>query len=121
MVRKPADSDAHRPTFVQCTAVLAFAELLAGLGSNVLAETLAVSLMLLPGAAVTFNTSVTVMFAPFARDATLQFTLPVPPGAGAVQVPAVVATLTKVVPAGVLSDTCTVLAESGPLLVATMV
>jgi len=103
------------------TDVLAVAELFFVLGSNVFEVTLALSEMVLPEAAVTLTTNVSVTFAPAAKLPNLHFTPPVLPGAGDVHDPAVMPTLLKVVPVGVLSVIVRLLAVSGPRLLTTMV
>ena len=87
------------------------------LGSGVLENALPVSLSVLPAAAVSLTVIVTVALTPLARLPTLQLRVPVAPRTGAVQVPAPVVKLTKVVPAGVASETTVFIATSGPLLV----
>ena len=71
-----------------------------------------------PEAAVTFTTSVsTTVFPEFMPTlGTVQVTVPMPPTGGAVQDPLLLATLTKVVPAGIASAMATLKAVSGPLL-----
>ena len=103
------------------TDVLAVAELFFVLGSNVFEVTLALSEMVLPEGAVTLTTNVSVTFAPAAKLPNLHFTAPVLPGAGDVHDPAVMPTLLKVVPVGVLSVIVRLLAVSGPRLLTTMV
>ena len=65
--------------------------------------TVAVSVIVLSKPAVTFTVSVSVIALPSARPGAVQLTVPVPPGAGAVHDPDVVATLLKLVPAGIAS------------------
>src|SRR5437667_8975225 len=87
------------------------------LGSGVLEDALPVSVSVLPAAAVSLTVIVTVALTPLARLPTLQLRVPVAPSAGAVQVPALVMKLTKLVPAGVAFETTVLTAMSGPLLV----
>jgi hypothetical protein len=77
--------------------------------------TLALSVILLPEAALTFTTIVIVILPAFVSELAVQVKVPVPPTGGAVQVPSVVITLTNVVPAGVVSVTEMAWAVSGPL------
>src|SRR5712691_13472783 len=108
------------------TVVVAVASLSALVGSNATEFATAVSVIVLCGASVafTFTTSITAMEFPGARVAAVHVTVPVPPGAGAVQVCAGPAaekpTLLNVVPAGIVSAISTVVAGSGPWLVTTM-
>jgi hypothetical protein len=85
------------------------------------AEICAVSVTSLPAAASTFTVNVTVAVALTARLPMVHRTVPVPPTEGDVQVPALVKTLTKVLPAGTASVTTTLVAASGPLLPAVIV
>ena len=62
------------------TLVVAVAELFAVLGSGVVELVVALSLIVLPEAAVTFTTSVSVMLLPDARLGAVQDTAPLPPG-----------------------------------------
>jgi hypothetical protein len=77
---------------------VAVAELLAVLGSNAAELAVAVSVIVLRGRSVafTFTTNVSVMKLPEARPFTVQVTVPVPPGAGPVQDPALMLTLNPV-------------------------
>ena len=97
------------------------AELFFVLGSKFAEATRAVSVRIVPLAAVTWTVRVSVMLVALAREEAVHVTLPVPPSGGAVQLPTLVVTLTKVVPVGVLSVTETVEAASGPLLVVVIV
>ena len=82
-----------------------------------MALTLAVSFSVVPPAALTVTTSVTVKLAPLLRLLTLQLTVPALPTAGAVQLPCVALTLEKTVPVGSVSLATTPLATPGPPLV----
>jgi hypothetical protein len=84
------------------TVVVAVAEVLL-VGSNVVELTVAVSVIVLSKPAVTFTVSVSVIALPVASVGAVQLTVPAPPGAGAVHDPDVVATLLKLVPAGIAS------------------
>ena len=103
---------------VYITVVVALAELFVLFGSNVDELTLAVSLILLPEAAVTLTIRVSVTLAPLSRLSSVQTTTPVPPGVSEVQEPLLTPTLLKVVPTGTESLMVTLLAVSGPKLVA---
>lgn len=70
------------------TSVMTVAVLLALLGSDVLARTVAVLLMVAPGSAVTLTTILTVALARLAKLPRLQVNVPVlAPAAGVVQFP----------------------------------
>ena len=97
---------------------MALAELFVLFGSNVNELTPAVSKSFFPEAAVTLTIRVSVMLAPVSRLGSVQTTTPVPPGAGEVQEPLLTPTLLKVVPTGRKSLIVTLLAVSGPRLVA---
>jgi len=84
-------------------------------------EIRAVSVSIVPTAAVTFTVKVTVPVSLTARLPRLHTTAPVPPTGGAVHVPALGVTLTKVLPVVTVSLTVTLVAGSGPLLTAVMV
>ena len=113
---RPAPQDNYLVTVVSATELLFVVS-----GSNGVAEIRAVSLISWPFAAVTFTVKVTVAVALDARVPMLHRTVPVSPTPGDVQVPALVETLAKVVPAGTASVTTTLVAASGPLLPAVMV
>ena len=100
------------------TTTFAVASLLVGLGSNVVAVTLAVSEMIVPDAvpAVTFRTGENVAVPPDASALMVQVIVPVAPTAGVEQLqPDGVGIETKVVLAGSASVKVTVEAEAGPL------
>jgi hypothetical protein len=103
-------------TFVDAVALLLF-----GLGSLLPDETVAVLLML-PGVVVC-TVSVNCVLAPAANVGTVQFTVPVAPTAGVVQLNAgpLWDRETKVVPAGSGSFMATVVASLGPALLTVMV
>lgn len=98
------------------TGVISIAELLPGPGSFDVLVTEAVLLIVDPAAAMTRTTSVILAEPPNAIGPSEQVTGPVPPGGGAVKVPWLGATDTKVVPAGTLSVTVTPVAVLGPAL-----
>jgi hypothetical protein len=87
-------------------------------GSEVFEVTVAVSVIVLPEEALTLTTRVILKVVPLAMVPTVQVTVPVPPTGGAVQLPVLGVTLTKVVPVGVASVTLTACAVSGPLFLA---
>ena len=82
------------------TVVVAVAELSALVGSIAAEVAVAVSMVVLSGAAVTltFTTNISLMEPPEARLGTVQVTVPAVPGAGAVWNPLLILTLLKVVP-----------------------
>src|SRR5579872_501104 len=101
-------------------------ELLARLGSDVVAVTLAVLLMveLLASLELAFTTTVKVALAPAAKLPMLPLRVPVPPTGGLAKVkvgPVFCASDTKVVPAGTASVRLTDWASDGPPLVSVMV
>jgi hypothetical protein len=98
MIPPPGPPMVGMPT----TVVVAVAEVLL-VGSNVVELTVAVSVIVLSKPAVTLTVSVSVIALPEARAGAVQLTVPALPGAGAVHDPDVVATLLKLVPAGIAS------------------
>lgn len=100
--------------------MVAVAELLVVLGSEVVEVTAAVSVIVLPDAAVTLTTRVILSELAFPMVPTVQVTVPVPPTGGAVQVPVFGLTLTNMVPVGTTSVTLIACAVSGPLFLAVM-
>ncbi|HST89818.1 MAG TPA: hypothetical protein VLJ14_15705, partial [Ktedonobacterales bacterium] len=97
------------------------AALFAVFGSKLLAVTLAVLEMMVPVGAFTVTISVTVKLAPAARLLAPHVTVPVPPTAGAAQLPSVVVTPEKVALAGTVSVNWMALAPDVPLLLTAMV
>ena len=97
----------------QFTLVFTLTLLLVVFGSGVVEVPLAVLVIVLPEAAVSFTVSTTLKLAALARLAAVQVTVPVPPTAGVLQVAPEGAMLTKVVPEGTASVSFTV-AASGP-------
>src|SRR5712691_12284903 len=104
---------------VQLIAVVAVAELLAVTSSAVLAPTVAV-LTISPVGTVTWTMSAMVAEAPGANEPRAHEMGPVPPGAGVVHAPCVVAADRKIVPAGVASVSTTLVAVSPALLPTTI-
>lgn len=102
------------------TAVLAVAELLPEFGSLDMPLTIAVSVIVEPGAALTLTTRVTTTEPPDASAPSEQLTVPVPPTGGVLQLPGLVSD-TKVVPAGTTSVKVTPASASGPLFETTIV
>ena len=103
----------------QLIIVVAVAELLKVLTSDVLAMTLAV-LVIVPVGAVTWTINATVADTPGASEPIAHEISPVPPSAGVVHAPCVVAADTKMVPGGVASLSAVSVAVNGPLLPTTM-
>src|SRR5689334_7183625 len=101
------------------TVVVVLAESLPGVGSAVAVATVAESVMTVPPdvAASTLTTRVNTSLADAATLGLLQFTVPVAPTAGVVQLqPAAETSDTKVVLAGIASASVAVAAASGPEL-----
>jgi hypothetical protein len=98
------------------TAVFAVAELLTGFGSLDMPLTVAMLVIVAPGAALTFTTSVIATDPGGAIGPSEQETVPVPPGGGVLQLPGLVSE-TNVVPAGMTSVKMTPVSVLGPLFV----
>jgi hypothetical protein len=106
------------------TVAVVVAELLPGVGSVVVAETVAVLATVPEAPEGTFTTRESVAEAPAARVAPVQLTVPLAPTAGVVQVkagPAVWVEETNVVPAGSGSLMTTACASLGPALATVIV
>src|SRR5712691_9824454 len=103
------------------TLVVTVAAVFAGLGSLVSDVALAVFAIVPLAAAVTLTFSVIVAFEPLSMLPRLQLTVPALPNGGDVHVPALVLTPEKVVPAGRVSVTTTLVAVSDPALLAVSV
>src|SRR5713101_1263172 len=106
------------------TAMLELALLFPGLGSAVVAPTVAVSLMRVPTGVLvlTLTVNTKVPLTPLFKVAMVQVMAPVPPTAGVTQAhPIGVGSDTKVVLAGVAPEKVTVAAFEGPPLVAVCV
>lgn len=101
------------------TAVLAMAELLTGFESLDRPLTVAVLVIVAPGAALTFTTREIVADPPDTSAGSEQMTVPVPPVGGALQLPGLVSD-TNVVAAGRLSVKVAPISVSGPLFVTTI-
>lgn len=101
------------------TRVLAVLLLFSSFGSKVALVTVAILVKKVPGAVPVGMCSVSAKFAllPAVKFATVQVTVPVPPGAGVLHVqPAGDDSETNVIPGGIGSDTDTDVASSGPPL-----
>lgn len=96
------------------TAVLAVAELLTGFGSLDMPLTIAVLVIVAPGAALTFTTRLIATETSDGSAPSEQVTVPVPPGGGVLQLPGLVSD-TKVVPAGTTLVKVAPSSVSGPL------
>ncbi len=101
---------------IEVTVVVAAAELLAGFESADIPLTVAVFVIVAPGPAFTFTTSVIGIDPPDPSAPSEQLIVPVPPGGGALQLPGLVRE-TNVVPAGTVSLKATPESGSGPLFV----
>lgn len=102
------------------TAVFAVAELLAGFESLDKPLTVAVLVIVAPGAALTFTTRVIATDPPDPSAPSEQVTVPVPPGGGVLQLPGLNSD-TNVVPVGTPSVKVTPASASGPLFVTPIV
>lgn len=102
------------------TMVLAVAELLVRFRSLDMPLIIAVLVIVAPGGALTFTTSV-IATDPLAGSAPSEHvTVPVPPGGGVLQLPGLDSD-TNVVPTGIISVNVAPASESGPLLMTPIV